>query len=66
MAGTKQDKSWVLVKGFNLNYHNKETVLFTIDPHYDNLNQTPQPEPRIQLMHQLEATPARFSKPEGS
>ena len=29
---------WVLVKGFNLSYQNKETILFTIDPHYGNLN----------------------------
>ena len=27
-----------LVKGINLSYHNKETVLFTIDPYYGNLN----------------------------
>ena len=24
--------SWVLVKGFDLSYRNKETILFTIDP----------------------------------
>ena len=24
---------WVLVKGFHLNYHNKETLLFTLDPY---------------------------------
>ena len=29
---------WVLVKGFSLSYHNKETILFTIDPHYGSLN----------------------------
>ena len=29
---------WVLVKGFNLSYHNKETILFTTDPYYGNLN----------------------------
>ena len=30
---------WVLVKGFNVSYHNKETVLCTIDPYsYGNLN----------------------------
>ena len=34
-------KDWVLVKGFNLSYHNKETILFTIDPHYGNLNKLP-------------------------
>ena len=27
---------WVLVKGFNLNYHNKATMLYTIDPYYGN------------------------------
>ena len=26
------------VKGFNLSYHNKETISFTIDPYYGNLN----------------------------
>ena len=26
------------VRGFNLSYHNKETILFTIDPQYGNLN----------------------------
>ena len=29
---------WVLAKGFNLSYHNKETILLTIDPYYGNLN----------------------------
>ena len=29
---------WVLVRGFNLSYHNKDTILFTVDPHYGNLN----------------------------
>ena len=29
---------WVLAKGFHLSYHNKETILFTISPYYDNLN----------------------------
>ena len=29
---------WALVRGFNLNYHNKETILFTIDLYYGNLN----------------------------
>ena len=29
---------WVLVKGLNLSYHNKETILFTIDPYCGNLN----------------------------
>ena len=31
---------WVLVKGFNLSYHTKETILFTIGPHCGNSNQT--------------------------
>ena len=30
--------AWVLVKGFNLGYHNKETILFTIGPYSGNLN----------------------------
>ena len=29
---------WVLAKGFNLRYHHKETILFTIDTYYGNLN----------------------------
>ena len=29
---------WVLVYGLNLSYRNKETILFTIDPYYGNLN----------------------------
>ena len=33
--------TWVLVKGFHLSYHKKETVLFTIDPYYGNLNYIP-------------------------
>ena len=32
---------WVLVRGFHLSYHHKETILFTIDPYYGNLNQNP-------------------------
>ena len=32
---------WVLVRGFISSYHNKETTIFTIDPHYGNLNKTP-------------------------
>ena len=32
---------WILVKGFKLSYDNKETILFTIDPYYGNLNETP-------------------------
>ena len=27
---------WVLVKGFNLSYHNKKTAFFTIGPYYGN------------------------------
>ena len=26
------------VKGFNTSYHNEETVLFSIDPYYSNVN----------------------------
>ena len=29
---------WVVLKGFSLNYHDMETILFAIDPYYDNLN----------------------------
>ena len=29
---------WVLVKGVNLGYHNKEAIPLTIDPHFGNLN----------------------------
>ena len=32
---------WVLVKGFNLSYHNMQTRLFTIDPYYGSLNPKP-------------------------
>ena len=32
---------WVLVRGFSLSYHSKETILFTIDPHYGNSNNIP-------------------------
>ena len=32
------DPYWVIVKGFNLSYQNRETILFTIDPYYGNLN----------------------------
>ena len=31
----------VLVKGFNLSYHSKETILFTIDACYGNLKKFP-------------------------
>ena len=30
--------NWVLVKGFNLSHHDKETIIFSIDPDYGNLN----------------------------
>ena len=33
--------AWVRAKGISLSYHNKETTLFTTDPHYGNLNYTP-------------------------
>ena len=33
-------KGWG-VKGFSLNYHNKETIVFTLDPYYDNLKYNP-------------------------
>ena len=36
---------WVLVRGFNLSYHNKETILSTIDPYYCSLNKLPYQEP---------------------
>ena len=29
---------WVLAEGFNLSYHNKETTLVNIAPHYGNSN----------------------------
>ena len=32
---------WVLVKGVYLSYHNKETIVSTIDPHNGNLNTIP-------------------------
>ena len=31
-------RSWVLVKGCNLSYYKKQTVLVTIDPYYGDLN----------------------------
>ena len=34
-------QTWVLVKGFNLRYHNKETILFAMDPCYGTLNLKP-------------------------
>ena len=39
--------NWVFVKGFNLSYHNKETLLallLTIDPNYGNSNKIPKQE----------------------
>ena len=30
----KEPLYWVLVTGSNLSYHNKETLLFTLDPYY--------------------------------
>ena len=44
-AGQPLAKTWVLVKEFNLSYHNKETLFFTKDPYYGSLNQSPQQEP---------------------
>ena len=29
--------TWVLVQEFELRYHNKETLVFTIGPYYGNL-----------------------------
>ena len=34
---TPPESYWVIVKGFNLSYHSKETLLSTIDPYYGNL-----------------------------
>ena len=31
----------VLVRGFYLSYQNKETLLFTVDPHFGNLHNIP-------------------------
>ena len=28
----------LLVKGFNLSYHKKETIVFTIDPYFGNVS----------------------------
>ena len=36
---------WVLVQGFNVSYHNEETILFTIDPYYGNLTSIPNKNP---------------------
>ena len=32
------DQNWVLVRGLDLSYHKRETILFIIDPYYGNLN----------------------------
>ena len=37
----KRMKHRVLVKGFTLGCHNKETISFTIDPYHGNLNYVP-------------------------
>ena len=38
---------WVLVSGFSLSYHSKETIfIFTIDPHYGNSFMIPSLNPR--------------------
>ena len=39
----------VLVEGCSLNYHNNNTIVFTIDPYHGNINYIPQQEPRIGL-----------------
>ena len=36
---------WVLVRGFNFSYHNKETIVFSIDPYYGNLSKILYQEP---------------------
>ena len=33
--------NWALVRGFSLSYHNRETLLLTIDPYCGNLNNIP-------------------------
>ena len=43
MSGSKADgvasrRNWVLVKGFNLGYYNQESMSFTVDLYYGNLN----------------------------
>ena len=32
-------QTWILVARLNLRYHNKENILFTIDPYYGHLNE---------------------------
>ena len=39
----------VLVEGFNLSCHNQETIFFTIDPYYGDLNLNPRT--RTQYLH---------------
>ena len=41
-VGTDSSDYWVPVRGFRLSYHNKETILLTIDPCYGNLNKIPE------------------------
>ena len=33
--------NWVLVRGLYISSHNKETILFTKDPHYGNITKIP-------------------------
>ena len=40
-AGQGPTNTWVLVKGFNLSYHNEEILSFNIDPYDGNFNLTP-------------------------
>ena len=42
IVGEKVPFPCVLVTEFNLSYHNRETILFTIDPYCGNLNLKPQ------------------------
>ena len=42
-----QTLNWVLVRGFNLSCHNKETMLCTIDPQYGNLKKSLNKNPVI-------------------
>ena len=37
----KMEPTWVLVKEVKISYHNKETMLSTIDPYYGNLSEVP-------------------------
>ena len=40
-AGDLSTQGWVLVRGFNLSYHNEDTILVTIDPYSGSLNPIP-------------------------